>query len=352
MIYIGDTALQERVEIPVFHTGVFGQTGVGKTKLLKHMLPQAQAEGFGVLILDSKLTEPEFTGVGEELPFYLEQTTDPDIFRSLIEGMRTKGKGNMERFRGGFIEVCDGTKNFEEIGKRLENKLGSEKIRGYTRAMYSEIRYDFNRLMQLIGKFEFADEIVMVPGQVYRMETRRLPNLALQGLVVKSVVDYLLSGGFSKLIILVDEAPNFVPQTEFSPAKSALQRLDSQGRSVNIFGWYSGQTLTGFDKRNMKNLWYWIIGREMENNEARDAWKTQTSKVLKQDDFRKLKPREFVAISPEFTKQIMVPLVDEVLSAKKIDELAMRQALSEYRKEEDWSDVDKRVQEVEAKLIG
>jgi hypothetical protein len=313
------------------------------------MLGQVEAEGYGVLIFDSKVTGAEFEGIGEELPFYMEQSTDPDVFRSLIEGMRTKGKGNMERFRAGFIEVCDGTKSFKEIGDNLEAKLAdTKKIKGWTRGMYSEIYFDYKRLMSLVGDFEFVDGLVMLPGQVHRMPTCKLPNLALQGLVVKSCVEAVLGGGFSKLLVLVDEAPNFVPQFEFSPAKSALQRLDSQGRSKEIFGWYSGQTLTGFDKRNMKNLWYWVIGREMENNEAKDAWKTQTTKVYKQDEFRTLKTREFVAISPDFTKKITVPFVGQHVTA--LTPTAEPLARAFEKVVEDWSDVSKKVKEVEALL--
>lgn len=358
MIHIGDTPDGKRVEIPVFHTGVFGQTGVGKTRLLKYMMAQAEKEGYTVLIFDSKITGAEFEGVGEDLDFYLEESTDPDVFRSLIEGMRTKGKGNMERFRGGFIEICEPpdapkAKNFKEIGKRLQDKLSDPHIRGFTRSMYSEVYHDYKKLTELIGEFRFSENIVMDVGGVYRIPTYRLPNLALQGLVVRSVVDRILgSRSFEKLILLVDEAPNFVPQTEFSPAKPSLQRLDSQGRSHKIFGWYSGQTLTGFDKRNMKNLWYWVIGREMENNEARDAWKTQTTKALKVDEIRRLKVREFVAISPEFTERIMVPEVPDRFGTR--HELSAKVAENNDKfamaLDDDWSDVGRRVEEVEAKL--
>jgi|GEM_PF-6745870 len=313
MIHLGDTADGRRIEIPVHHTGIFGQTGVGKTRALKYMARQAVEQGFAVLIIDSKLTHPEFKGFGKDMPLYLEESTDTDVFRSLIEGMRTEGRGDMNRYRGGFVELCEPfdmppAASFKQIGERLEAKLRDKAIRGSTRAMYSEIRRDYLRLMKMLGEHEFSKKLE-IPRPIARMETRVLSNVALQGLVLKSVINQILREE-KDLIILVDEAPNFCNQNMYNPAKSALMALDAQGRSKGLFGWYSGQTLTGFDKKNMKNLWYWLIGREMEPNEAKDAHSVQTYKRLSVDEIRRLGVQEFVAVTPESTDKIRVPDVD------------------------------------------
>lgn len=343
MIHIGNTEKGEKVEIPIFHTSVFGQSGVGKTKLLKYMMSQVVKEGYRVLILDSKVTGPEFEGIGREIPFYLEESTDPDVFRSLIEGMRPKGKGNMERYRAGFIEICDpgdGTpaKDFKDIGKRLENKLHDPKIRGYTRSMYSEITRDYRKLTELLSGHKFSRSVEHESdSQITRMPTWKLPNLNLQGLIVGSTVDFILRNE-SKLIVLTDEAPNFVSQREFNPAKSSLQRLDAQGRKTEVYGWYSGQTITGFDKANMKNLWYWVMGREMERNEAKDVHETQTHKILTVDEIKRLQVREFLVSTPDFTKLVRVPEIDE-------KEIFSKSG----RYDDDWSsDILQRIQKLEA----
>jgi hypothetical protein len=314
LIHIGDDPKDGRVEIPVNHTGVFGQSGVGKTRLLKYMMAQARAEGFSVLIFDSKVTGAEFEGIGVDLPFYLEESTDPDVFRSLLEGMRTRGHGNMERYRGAFIEVCDGTRSFEDIGRNLKLKLASAK--GYYRAMYQEIFYDYGRLMKLLQGESFAPiKAIDFKQPVSRVPTYRLPNFALQGLVVRSMVEALLRKE-RKLIIIVDEAPNFVNQKKYNPAKDALQTLDAQGRKPEIFGWYSGQTITGFDKANMKNLQFWIMGREMEKNEAKDVFDTQTFKALAVDQIKRMKVREFIVSTPDFAKVVMVPKLEDGYTPK------------------------------------
>lgn len=320
MIHIGDVD-GRRVEIPVHHTGVFGQTGVGKTRLLKYMMQQAVNEGCRVLIFDSKVTGPEFEGMGVRVPFYVEENTDPDVYRSLLEGARARGRGNMERFRGGFIEVCSGARSFEDIGRNLQSKLdaktekGRDKITGFTRAMYQEIFYDHRRLMAALdersfGTYQDIHRALSSTATVLRVPTHVLPNLALQGLVVRSIVELALRTP-GKMIILVDEAPNFVSQKQYNPAKSALQQLDAQGRSALKFGWYSGQTITGFDKSNMKNLWYWIMGREMERNEAKDVFDTQTTKACSVDQVKRLKVREFIVSTPEGAQVATVPEVKE-----------------------------------------
>ena len=324
MIHLGDTHEGQRIEIPVGHTGVFGQTGVGKTRTLKYMLKQAIKEDYRVLIIDSKLTHPEFQGIGQDIPLYLEESTDPDIFRSLIEQVRPKGKGNMERYRGGFIELCQpadakAADNFNHIGARLEQKLRDTKIRGYTRTMYAEIQHDYKRLMGILGKYDFARRPELtIPGPIARMATRELPNVALQGLVLRSVLEEILRRGEKRLVVLIDEAPNFCHQKYYNPAKEAIQQLDAQGRSNELWGWYSGQTLSGFDKSNMKNLWYWVMGREMETNEAKAVHETQTSNKLTTQEIRKLKVREFLVATPEDTYVVTVPDVpaDKTLFAE------------------------------------
>ena len=317
MIHIGDAVDGERVEIPQFHSGVFGVSGTGKTKLLKYMISQVVKEGFDVLIFDSKVTGAEFEGIGEEIPFFLEApldlsmgSIDPDAFRSLVEGMRTRGRGNMERYRGGFIELCQDAKSFEDIGRNIAAKLHDPKIRGYTKSMYAEIHFDYTRLMKLLGQHKFSQTVQHSGARIHRMATWKLPNVALQGVIVRSTVDSVLRSE-DKLIILVDEAPNFVSQREYNPAKASLQDLDEQGRKNEVFGWYSGQTLTGFDKANMKNLWYWIMGREGERNEAKAVWDTQSPKLLTREQIQTLKIREFIVSTPEFTKLVTVPIVKE-----------------------------------------
>lgn len=325
MIHIGDSTdysepghivdREERVEIPIWHTGIFAQSGMGKTKLLKYMISQAVKEHFRVIIFDSKVVGPEFVGIGQEAPLFLRESTDPDVFRSLLEDMRTKGRGNMERYRGGFIELCDPpdgepAKDFAEIEKRLQKKLSDKKIRGSTRLMYYEINHDLVKLKKLIQSKEIASEPSTPNSMIVRYPTWQLPSLALQGLVVKSVIEEAMPFA-KKTIFVIDEAPNFIHQRKFNPAKDAIQTLDAQGRSNELFGWYCGQTLTGFDKANMKNLWYWVIGREMEPNEAKDAYDIQTTKILSVDQIRTLKVRQFIVATPDTTKLITVPMVDE-----------------------------------------
>lgn len=357
MILIG-TDSKGDVSIPVHHTGIFGRTGSGKTTLVKLMIEQAVKEGFRVLIFDSKLTQAEFEGMGATIPFYLQENTDPDVYRSLIEGVRTRGRGNMEKFRGGFIELCeppDGkkAKDFTEIEARLREKLADTKhIKGFTRSMYSEIYHDHLKLNEMLSKHKFTEDLRRTAVQntsfIVRMPLRDLPNLNLQGLVVRSVIEELLRVA-GKMIVVVDEAPNFVNQKLYNPAKSALQQLDSQGRSAQLFGWYTGQTLTGFDKGNMKNLYYWIMGGQSERNEVKAFLDTQTEPVVSKDEVKRLKTREFVVSTPDWAKLVTVPKVgdDRPPLAEKVDR-AIRMNIEARTAEESIALVMPPVREVPA----
>ncbi len=325
MILIGLDGEGEMVSVPIHHTGIFGRTGTGKTTLVKEMVKQAVKEGFRVLIFDSKLTQAEFEDMGRTIPFYLQENTDPDVYRSLIEGVRTRGHGNMERFRSAFIQLCEPTdgkkaKDFSEIESRLREKLSNPKIRGYTHDMYAEIYHDHLKLNEMLSKHEFSERQPRFPlpyladkERIVRMPVRDLPNLNLQGLVVRSTIEWMLQNrsAAEKFVIVVDEAPNFVNQKVYNPAKSALAQLDAQGRSAQLFGWYTGQTLTGFDKGNMKNLYYWIMGGQSERNEVKAFLDTQSEAVVSKDEVKRLKVRQFVVSTPDWAKLVTVPKVGE-----------------------------------------
>ena len=332
-IYIGDSTEGERVSIPVFHTGIYARSGMGKTTLIKDMIAQAVAQGYRVLIFDSKATGTEFDGIGKDVPFYLEQSADPDVYRSLIEGVRVGEKGNMEYFRGGFIEICEPedrrpAKDFADIGRNLQAKLDDHKrINGRTRSMYREIQRDHNKLMEMLAQYHFdehpawlmediIEDIDRAWAPILRMPIHDLPNLSLQGLVVRSVIEQVLKSCHD-MVVVIDEAPNFVNQNQYNPAKLALQRLDAQGRSKKIFGWYTGQTLTGFDKKNMKNLEEWILGGEMERNERNAVYDTLTGSDAIPGDTRpkklaaikNMKVREFFVMVPGSTTLVTVPKI-------------------------------------------
>lgn len=312
MIDLGiDLTTKLDIVIPIWHTGIFGMSGVGKTKLLKYMLSQAKKDEYRVLIFDSKVTGAEFEGIGEEIPFYLKQSTDPDVLISLLESS-TERRGNYQWARGGFIKISEDSKTFEDVGDNLAAKLKDKNVKGRTHDMYYEIKHDWDKLMELIEKFEFEfPPKLTTDNWIFRMPTWKLPNIALQGLVVGSTVDWLMRSPWKKFILLFDEAPNFVHQKYYNPAKRTIQILDSQGRSKELFGWYSGQNITGFDKSNMKNLNYWALGRQKEKNEANDTYNTISHKIVTRDEVKTLPIRTFLIETPEDTFKIEVPFVDE-----------------------------------------
>jgi len=329
MIHIGNTDDGTPVMIPVFHTGIFGMSGIGKTTLLKYMLKQAKKEGFRVIIFDSKLTGEEFKGIGHEIPFYLEQSTDADVLMSLLEDVR-KRRGNYNWARGGFLKICEDTKTFEDVEKNLARKL--EETHGKTNDMYFEISKDFEKLRKLIQQFEFSKSpLIDNSHDIFRMPTTLLPNVALQGLVVKSTIDWILPHQ-SHLIVLLDEATNFAHQKRFNPAKQSIQDLDAQGRSKGLFGWYSSQNLTGFDKANMKNLWYWALGRQKEGNEVKDSYETLSHKIVSKDEIKTLPVGTFLVDTPDQTFKVNVPF--EGVTMPKLGDVPVS-----LHQEEDWQDV-------------
>jgi hypothetical protein len=329
-IYIGDVdgvfdtltdkwaKLPERVVIPIFHTGIYARSGMGKTWLIQYMIEQAAKQGYHIIIFDSKVSGPQFEDFGTEIPLYIsqpldEKEIDPDAFQSLIEKMNTEKKVDMRRYRYGFIALCRNARTLQDVRINLDGKLKDTKtIKGSTRFMYEEIEHDLRKLEKMMGKYEFSDDVYYQRASITRMATWKLPNVGLQGLVVRSVIRRLFemakkSNSKTKVILLIDEAPNFVSQSEYNPAKPALQDVDEQGRDKEIWGWYTAQNLTGFDKKNMKNLQEWILGGQMERNEKKATYDTETDKIVSVEDVAKLKVRMFIVSTPDWSKLVKVP---------------------------------------------
>ena len=78
----------EPVSLEPFHYAIIGQTQFsGKTTLIKRLASWAAAQGFKVLIFDTKETEADYAGFGNEVPVCLRETTDSFVLIGLLESM-------------------------------------------------------------------------------------------------------------------------------------------------------------------------------------------------------------------------------------------------------------------------
>jgi len=90
---------------------------------------------------------------------------------------------------------------------------------------------------------------------------------SVQQLAIAATVDEVL-WTHEDVILVLDEAHNFIPQSGSPPAAGALSKAIREGAAKNVWVWLSDQTITGVDKEPLKQVGVWILGKQREKNEA------------------------------------------------------------------------------------
>ena len=88
MIFLFSVPGGEAVALEPFHYAIIGQTQFsGKTTLIKRLADWVAAQGYKVLIFDTKETEADYASFGSEVPVCLRETTDSFVLIGLLESM-------------------------------------------------------------------------------------------------------------------------------------------------------------------------------------------------------------------------------------------------------------------------
>jgi len=127
----------EAVALEPFHYAIIGQTQFsGKTTLIKRLSDWVAAQGYTVLIFDTKETEADYAGFGNQVPVCLRETTDSFVLIGLLESMFRR---RLTPYYATLSRLTEGAKGFSDIIKRakeLEAKTKSSWLRDACRVLY------------------------------------------------------------------------------------------------------------------------------------------------------------------------------------------------------------------------
>jgi hypothetical protein len=237
----------EPVSLEPFHYAIIGQTQFsGKTTLIKRLADWVAAVGYMVLVFDTKETEADYAGFGNEISVCLRETTDSFVLIGLLESMFRR---KLTPYYATLSRLTEGAKGFDDIiarAKDLEARTKSSWLKDACRVLYDLLE----RLQSETSKVETVPQLKLYPG-INRMVINDF-SLEAQQLIVKNAFEDALRIYKRNLILVIDEAFKFLPQGYSSPATRAVMNVITQGAKTGLYVWISTQFLAVTDKDPLK----------------------------------------------------------------------------------------------------
>jgi len=283
----------EPVALEPFHYAIIGQTQFsGKTTLIKRLSEWVAAQGYSVLIFDTKETEADYAGFGNEVPVCLRETTDSFVLIGLLESMF---KRRLTPYYATLSRLTEAAKGFDDIIKRakdLESKTKSGWLRDACRVLYDLLE----RLQRETSKVETVPQLKLYPG-LNRMVINDF-SLEAQQLIMKNSFEDLLRIYRRKTIGVIDEAFKFLPQGYSSAATRAIMNVMTQGAKTELFSWISTQFLAVTDKDPLKACAIKFLGTQDHITEVRHTLDLipEVRGKFSADDIMKLKLGHWILV--------------------------------------------------------
>ena len=283
----------EPVSLEPFHYAIIGQTQFsGKTTLIKRLSDWAATQGFKVLIFDTKETEADYAGFGNEVPVCLRETTDSFVLIGLLESMF---KRRLTHYYATLSRITERAKGFDDIianARQLEEKTRSSWLKDACRVLYDLLE----RLKRETAKVETISKLKLYPG-INRMCINEF-SLEAQQLIVRNAFEDALRFYKRKLILVIDEAFKFLPQDYSSPATRAVMNVITQGAKTGLYVWISTQFLAVTDKDPLKACAVKFLGTQDHITEVKHTLDLipEARGKFKADDIMRLKLGHWVLV--------------------------------------------------------
>jgi hypothetical protein len=265
----------KRVQIPVNHTVVLGQTQLsGKTTTLEAMVTRSGLRAVGFI---TKPGEKSFR-LQTQIPPFFSESTLTDYWKyvvSIVENLMGVKLGWQER--GWIVKLCQ---DYEDKAKAkaykwkrpkslrdlLANTTIAEKhLRGTAEMICMQLREYLQSVVREIGHTEFSDKLELEPG-INVMDVTELSD-GLKALVIRSVIEWVHKHG-RRIVVIIPEAWKFIPEGRSTPVKLALEGLIREGAGVGNFVWMDSQDLRGVDKLLLRSVIVWLFGVQRQKNEV------------------------------------------------------------------------------------
>lgn len=280
----------EPVDVPVTHSVFSALTGGGKTEAVLRLMHEAENAGYTVLALDVKAKPRDFDGIGHEIRPYISESTEPLLVLRMLESVA--GASLFSRFSV-ILDACMDTDHLRDVKANFDAIRDNKKAWARRREDAKVLGYLAGKLLDQVEEGRYAPDVRLTKGGINVMDLSGLP-LGVQQLVVDSVFRWLLARE-RKVILVLEEAINFIPQMEKVQFETSARRFIREGRSAELLLWASGQALTEMDIHIRKQMRAWILGPQMEEREAGKFMRQVPMKGVTPEEIQKLPTGHFIA---------------------------------------------------------
>jgi len=272
-----ETPTGQPVQMDLHHLAIFGMTRLsGKTTALEAFITRS---GLSAIAFRTKRGETGFTTF-HTIPPYYKPRTDWYYLESLINvalGEKVKFEPGM---RGAIMRVVTGCKDLREIQRRCEEQLTKAK-RAFMQDVYTKLAEYLKMIVPEMSRHTFSDTVKLERGvNVMDLVGMRRET---QSLVIASTMEYAMAN-MEDVVVVVPEAWEHLPQSRVTPVTLSAESFIRKGASLGNWLWIDSQDIGGLDKRILRQVDNWLLGRMKEAHEV--------ERVIKQLLGHKIRPEE------------------------------------------------------------
>jgi len=282
------------VTIEPNHTFICGTTGTGKSKAMQRLIQEAEGT---VLIIDAKRNR-DYAGMNADIPLYIKQQMEPIVIKDSIE---TTERFTIKQQFGTLLDTVADSESWDDMLEVIEREMKTVRS-GYIKNNLKILRYFIKRLVKEHEKFQWSDGLELNDG-INVLNISKM-SIQMQQLVVGSAINYI-QDNLTNITVIIDEAHRFVPQGQTSGCSRDIVTFIREGRASSNWLWLADQTMTGISKDLLKQMQYWILGRQSELNEAERTVKQiprAKSLGVNTEAIQTLGLGEFLVVSYEWAK--------------------------------------------------
>jgi len=317
-IYVGvhkysGWALPLDVRYVTHHVGVFGATGMGKSRLVKALINELAAKGFRVVVFDH-------TGV-DYAPYYntVVKSTEVKIPPNILASVIAKVAQLQWQTHGEYLEIATMTyegrwtkegfiAHLRRVMKRLNARDSTiEKVELYLKQLVNSSFFE-----ELNSRVKSPEDILSIEATPVVIDLSFDTDLSVKQAIVASVIEAAWAQvkrekTQAKIVFVVDEAQNYAPQT-WTISKDAIETTVREGRKWGLSVILASQRIVGdIDPSIRANLGTIFFSRLTAPTDIREISTYLDLADINESVLAQLQPREF------FVAGLMNPLRRPIL---------------------------------------
>ena len=277
------------VDIPIAHTAVTGQTQQsGKTTTLEALVHRSGRKAIAFI---TKRGEGSFRDATPIQP-YFRDGANWEFVAAILEASQ---KEKLKFERSWIIDACKGAATLADVACNVKNSLdgvrtaayqawedepapkGKKKRKsppewrikpagGLNRSVLTTLDAYLDNVVPMLAKLPYTNALTLRPG----LNVMDLSDYTteVQGLVIRSVLKWVYERE-TKVIVIIPEAWEFIPQNRSSPVLLAAEELIRKGAALENFLWIDSQDIAAVHKSVLRSVGVWILGVQREANEIK-----------------------------------------------------------------------------------